>query len=132
MKSVFAFVSTGLFSMYMRTPKSYSDTSIPAPTGPSVETIHRAKELAKNLHKYLDLDFWKDSVEKKVIIGVFENLDKILLKTEDGKTSDEYSSLISKIYRSCNEYIVVAQYAVYVVDSSIPGKKITSDNPFVK
>ena len=132
----------------VNTSYNIPDYRVSGPTGPqqntpemrwpSMETMKRAKEISKQLNKYIDLDFWADSVENKVIIGVFPNengdtppySDKVLLKTEDGTTSDDYTSPISKIYGSGKEYIIVSQNAVYIVDSGIKAKKINSNNPF--
>ena len=47
------------------------------------------------------LDYWTPSQENKVLIGVRENGEKLLVKSED-----EYTSPIEKIYKVEGEYII--------------------------
>ena len=68
------------------------------------------------------MDYWTPSLDKSVLIGVKkENKEKLLVKSED-----EYTSPISKIYKVSNEYIVVTENSIYLVDVNIPTKLISS------
>jgi hypothetical protein len=58
---------------------------------------------------------------KKAIIGVRENKEKLLVKSEE-----EYTSPISKIYKVNKEYIVITENSIYLVDVEIPTKRIAS------
>ena len=67
------------------------------------------------------LDYWTDSIERKVLIGVKENNEKLLVKNEE-----EYTSPISKIYKVSTEYIIMTENSIYIVDVDIPTKRISS------
>tara|TARA_Y100001958_G_C20753744_1_gene236946 strand:- start:85 stop:291 length:207 start_codon:yes stop_codon:yes gene_type:complete len=67
------------------------------------------------------LDYWSDSHDKKVLIGVREEGgEKLLVKSED-----EYTSPISKIYKVDTEYIIVTENSLYIVSSNIETKRIS-------
>jgi hypothetical protein len=66
------------------------------------------------------MDYWTNSLEKKVLIGVKESQEKLLVKSED-----EYTSPISKIYKVGKEYIIITENSIYIVDVEIPTKKIS-------
>ena len=68
------------------------------------------------------IDYWNDSIEGKALIGVRQNeeQEKILIKNED-----EYTSPISKIYKTEKEYIIVTENSIYLVSNNIPTKRIS-------
>jgi hypothetical protein len=67
------------------------------------------------------LDYWTASLDKTVLIGVKENGEKLLVKSEE-----EYTSPIGKIYKVAKEYIVITENSIYLVDVEIPTKRISS------
>ena len=66
------------------------------------------------------MDYWTSSLDKSVLVGVKENGEKLLVKSED-----EYTSPISKIYKVETEYIIVTENSIYLVSSDIPTKHIS-------
>ena len=64
-------------------------------------------------------DYWTDSLENKVLVGVKENGEKMLVKS-----CEEYTSPISKFYKSSNEYIIITENSIYIVSSQIATRKI--------
>jgi len=70
--------------------------------------------------KPIMLDYWLDSLEKAVSIGVRENGEKLLVKSED-----EYTSPVQKIYKVETEYIIVTENSLYIVSSDIATKRIS-------
>jgi|TARA_R110002072_G_scaffold957_1_gene7916 hypothetical protein len=70
--------------------------------------------------KPIMLDYWLDSVEKKVSIGVRENGEKLLVKSED-----EYTSPIKNLYSVDECYIICTENSVYITSSDIPKKRIS-------
>jgi len=70
--------------------------------------------------KPIMLDYWTSSLDKKVLIGVRENQEKLLVKSED-----EYTSPISKIYKIETEYIIMTENSIYLVSSDISTKRIS-------
>ena len=67
------------------------------------------------------MDYWTNSLDKTVLIGVKDNKEKLLVKSEE-----EYTSPISKIFKVGKEYIVMTENSIYIVDVEIPTKRITS------
>ena len=65
------------------------------------------------------LDYWVESCDKEVLIGVRENGEKLLVKSED-----EYTSPIQKIYKVEEEYIIITENSIYVVSAEIPTKRV--------
>src|SRR6056300_1601031 len=70
--------------------------------------------------KPIMMDYWASSHENKVLIGVRENGEKLLVKSED-----EYTSPIEKIYKVEKEYIIATENSLYVVSASIQTKRIS-------
>lgn len=66
------------------------------------------------------LDYWVDSLDKKSLIGVRENGEKLLVKN-----SEEYTSPISKIYKVGDTYIICTENSIYLAHSDIPTKRIS-------
>jgi hypothetical protein len=70
--------------------------------------------------KPIMMDYWTASQENNVLIGVRENGEKLLVKSED-----EYTSPIEKIYKVDKEYIIVTENSLYIVSASIATKRIS-------
>ena len=87
---------------------------------PSNTTLQHATKLSIVDDKPIMLDYWTASLEKKVIIGVRENQEKFLVKSED-----EYTSPVIKIYKVETEYIIVTENSIYLVSSDISNKRIS-------
>ena len=88
---------------------------------PTNTTMQHASKLAIINDKPIMLDYWTKSVEKDVLIGVrAEGEEKLLVKSED-----EYTSPISKIYKVETDYIIETENSIYLVDASIPHKRIS-------
>ena len=87
---------------------------------PSDATLKNAVKLAIVEDKPVILDYWTSSLEKKCLVGVKENGEKLLVKDES-----EYTSTIVKFYKSVGEYIIITENSIYIVSSDIPTKKIS-------
>ena len=87
---------------------------------PQNQTLQHVAKLAIVEDKPIMLDYWTDSCDKNVIIGIRENGEKLLVKSED-----EYTSPIKKIYKVETEYIIVTENSIYVVSSDIDNKRIS-------
>jgi len=79
-----------------------------------------ACKLACSDDKPILLDYWTESHSAKVMIGVREDGDKMLVRSEQ-----EYTSPISKIFKVGEELLVVTENSIYIVSSKIPTKKIS-------
>ena len=71
--------------------------------------------------KPIMLDYWSDSLAKKVLIGVKENKEKLLVKNEE-----EYTSPIVKIYKMDEVYIICTENSIYLTSTRIETRRISS------
>ena len=88
---------------------------------PETNTLQHAAKLAIIEDKPIIMDYWTSSLEKKAIIGVKSNQEKLLVKNEE-----EYTSPISKIFKVGKDFIIITENSIYIVDVEIPSKKISA------
>ena len=71
---------------------------------PPVALWEHISKLALVEDKPIMFDYWADSVEKKVLIGVKEGGEKLLVKN-----AEEYTSPVEKIYKVEGCYIICTE-----------------------
>lgn len=86
---------------------------------PSQKVLNHAFKIGVTEDKPVMCDYWVDSLEKKCMIGVREDDEKLLVKSED-----EYTSPVSKIFKVENEFIILTENSIYIVSASIPTCKV--------
>lgn len=101
---------------------------------PSDVTLQNASKLSITLDKPILLDYWADSLDKKIIIGVNEkpginekNEKVVIVEKMLVKSIEEYTSPIGKMYKSGMEIIVITENSIYIISSDTPSKKIESN-----
>lgn len=87
---------------------------------PSDVTLQHASKLSIVDDKPIMLDYWTASLDKKALVGVRDNGEKLLVKSEE-----EYTSTISKFYKSGSEYIIITENSIYIVSNEISTRKIS-------
>lgn len=89
---------------------------------PTTAVLTAASKLSIVEDKPIMLDYWLDSFNKEtpVLIGVKNDDEKLLVKS-----AEEYTSPISKIYKTGKEYIIVTENSIYIVSQDIPTRKIS-------
>ena len=88
---------------------------------PGETALINAAKLSIRDDKPIMLDYYCDSCNNpEVLIGVKTNDEKLLVRS-----SEEYTSPISKIFKVSEDYIVVTENSIYIVSSKIPTKRIT-------
>jgi len=87
---------------------------------PPSELWPHLSKLAIADDKPIMLDYWAESLDKEVLIGVKKETEEKLLV----KNAEEYTSPISKIYKVSGCYIVCTENSIYVVSADIPTKHI--------
>ena len=87
---------------------------------PHGTTLQHCAKLSIVEDKPIMFDYWTDSCDKKVLIGVRENGEKLLVKS-----ADEYTSPISKIYKVESEFIIITENSIYVVSADIATKRVS-------
>jgi hypothetical protein len=88
---------------------------------PENATMQHVAKLSIIDDKPIMMDYWTSSLDKESLIGVKETQEKLLVKSED-----EYTSPITKIFKSGSEFIIVTENSIYLVDKDIPTKRISS------
>jgi hypothetical protein len=97
-----------------------TDKATPTFSSPSNQCLQHCVKIAIVDDKPIMLDYWSNSQDSKVLIGVRDNGEKLLVKSED-----EYTSPIEKIYKVEGEYIIVTENSLYIVSASIATKRIS-------
>ena len=87
---------------------------------PTQTTMQHTLKLSIVEDRPIMMDYWTASLDKSVLVGVKENGEKLLVKSED-----EYTSPIVKIFKVENEFIVVTENSIYIVSSDINTKRIS-------
>jgi hypothetical protein len=106
--------------------KPTAPTAPTAPNGlrlPNAATLEHAMKLAINEDRPIMMDYWKDSIEKTVLIGQRddESKEKILVRSEE-----EYTSPIKQILKVGTDYIIMTENSIYLVDTGIPFRRISA------
>ena len=87
---------------------------------PSNVCLQHCSKLAIVQDKPIMMDYWADSLDKKVLIGVKGNSEKLLVKSVD-----EYTSPIIKIFKHNTDFIIMTENSIYLVDAAVDVKKIS-------
>jgi hypothetical protein len=87
---------------------------------PSDATLKYAAKLSIEQDKPIMMDYWKISLDGTAIIGVRETNEKLLIRSEE-----EYTSTISKVFKSNKEYVVVTENSIYLVSGNIESRRIS-------
>ena len=107
----------------MATPQTTTVVSQP-PTQdvplPSAQVLLQAAKLAQQLDRPIQLDYFADTFSGKAVIGEDqETKDKLLVKS-----NDEYTSLIQKIYKVAEDYLILTENSIYIVSGKVQKRKI--------
>ena len=77
-------------------------------------------KIAISEDKPIMLDYWVDSLEKKVIIGIrADSQEKLLVKN-----AEEYTSPIVKIFQVDGVFIICTENSIYLTSSKIDKRRI--------
>ncbi len=87
---------------------------------PTASVLLQAAKLAQQQDRPIQLDYYADSCVKKAFVGEDqETKDKLLIKS-----NDEFTSLISKIYRVDSDFLVLTENSIYIVSGKIEKRKV--------
>ena len=87
---------------------------------PCEQVLLQAVRLAIELDRAIQLDYYVDTFNKKAVIGEDEETkDKMLIKSRE-----EYTSVISKIYKVENDYIILTENSIYIVSGNVQKRKV--------
>jgi hypothetical protein len=87
---------------------------------PSVQLLVQAAKLAMQQDKPIQLDYYLDTHTGKAFMGEDkETKEKMLVKS-----NEEFTSLIQKVFKVGEEYIVVTENSLYLVSGKIQKRLI--------
>lgn len=86
---------------------------------PSSTALIQAARLAMSQDKQIALDYFIDTHNTKAFIAEDpETKDKVLVKSRD-----EYTSLVSKMYKVGDEFLIITENTIYIVSGKIQKRK---------
>jgi hypothetical protein len=88
---------------------------------PSPDTLVQCARLAIQQDKRIMLDYYNDSKTDKAFIGQDpDTKERVLIKTKR-----DFTSLIQKLYKVGDDYLIMTENSVYVVSTSIKMRKVS-------
>jgi hypothetical protein len=96
-----------------------SNSQAPAAT-PSAQVLVHAAKLAMEQDKPILLDYYADTASGKAFLGEDqETKEKMLIKS-----SEEFTSLVQKVYKVQDDYIIMTENSIYVASGKIQKRRI--------
>jgi hypothetical protein len=92
----------------------------PAEMLPSPQLLLQAAKLAISVDTPIQLDYFVDTATNKAFMGEDqETKEKMLVKS-----NDEFTSIIQKIYKVTDDYIIVTENSIYLVSGKVQKRRI--------
>lgn len=87
---------------------------------PAPQTLVQAAKLAMQQDKAIQMDYYMDTAQGRAFLGEdTENNEKMLVKS-----GEEFTSLIQKIYKVQNDFIILTENSLYIVSGNIQKRRI--------
>jgi hypothetical protein len=87
---------------------------------PSVSVLQHAARLAIQQDKPILLDYYVDTASGKAFMGEDQDTKERMLV----KSSDEFTSLIQKVYKVTEDFIILTENSIYIVSGKIQKRRI--------
>jgi hypothetical protein len=101
---------------------STQNTTAPAAQDPlpAAQTLLQAAKLAIQQDKPIQLDYYVDTFFNRAFLGEdSDNGEKMLVKS-----GEEFTSLIQKIYKVTEDFIIITENSIYVVSGKMQKRRI--------
>lgn len=111
------------FRMSAPTPASVPPTPTSAPTTeilPSAAVLQHAARLAIQQDKPVLFDYYVDTATGKAFMGEDQETKERMLV----KSSDEFTSLIQKVYKVVDDYLIITENSIYIVSGKVQKRRI--------
>ena len=87
---------------------------------PSPQVLVHAAKLAIEMDKPIQLDYYQDTALGKAFLGEdSETKEKMLVKS-----SEEFTSLVQKVYKVQEDYIILTENSIYLASGKIQKRRI--------
>ena len=101
-----------------------STVPVPAEVLPSPSTLLQAAKLAMAQDKPIQLDYYADTVTGKAFMGEdTDTKEKMLVKS-----AEEFTSLIQKVYKVADDYIILTENSIYLASGKIQKRRIQANS----
>ena len=91
---------------------------------PSPSTLLQAAKLAMAQDKPIQLDYYADTVTGKAFMGEdTDTKEKMLVKSPE-----EFTSLIQKVYKVAEDYIILTENSIYLASGKIQKRRIQANS----
>ena len=107
-----------------------ASASATASTGQSVEVfpnpsaLLQAAKLAMAQDKPIQLDYYAETASGKAFMGEdAETKEKMLVKS-----AEEFTSLIQKVYKVAEDYIIMTENSIYLVSGRVQKRRIQANS----
>ena len=91
---------------------------------PCSSVLLQAAKLAMAQDKPIQLDYYADTVSGSAFMGEdSESMEKMLVKS-----GDEFTSLIQKVYKVGDDYIIMTENSIYIVSGKIQKRRIQANS----
>ena len=91
---------------------------------PNTSVLLQAAKLAMAQDKPIQLDYYADTVTGKAFMGEdSESKEKMLVKS-----GDEFTSLIQKVYKVGEDYIIMTENSIYIVSGKVQKRRIQANS----
>jgi hypothetical protein len=87
---------------------------------PSAQILLQAAKLAIQQDRPIQLDYYVDTFNNKAFMGEDQDTKEKMLV----KSNDEFTSLIQKVYKVAEDYIVMTENSIYIVSGKIQKRRI--------
>jgi hypothetical protein len=87
---------------------------------PGVNTLLQASKLAIEQDKAIMLDYYRETATNTAFLGEdSETKERILVKSKD-----EFTSLVKKLYKVGEDFIILTENSLYIVSGKIQKRKV--------
>jgi hypothetical protein len=87
---------------------------------PGVNTLLQASKLAIEQDKAIMLDYYRETATNTAFLGEdSETKERILVKSKD-----EFTSLVKKLYKVGDDFIILTENSLYIVSGKIQKRKV--------
>jgi len=114
-------------------PPASASASATAQTAPTAQTpeifpnpsaLLQAAKLAMAQDKPIQLDYYAETVTGKAFMGEdAETKEKMLVKS-----AEEFTSLIQKVYKVAEDYIIMTENSIYLVSGKVQKRRIQANS----
>ena len=87
---------------------------------PSAQILLQAAKLAIQQDRPIQHDYYVDTFNNKAFMGEDQDTKEKMLV----KSNDEFTSLIQKVYKVAEDYIVMTENSIYIVSGKIQKRRI--------